>query len=70
MLTFIDWLPLRYFVAGCCLILWFRIMIDIAHTIAFTVIKKDLGLVGMICHALFLIGGIAILGKLSLILLT
>ena len=70
MLTFIDWLPLRYFVAGCCLLLWFRIMIDIAHTIAFTVIKKDLGLVGMICHALFLIGGIAILGKLSLILLT
>ena len=70
MLTFIDWLPLRYFVAGCCLLLWFRIMIDIAHTIAFTIIKKELGLVGMICHALFLIGGIAILGKLSLILLT
>ena len=70
MLTFIDWLPLRYFVAGCCLLLWFRIMIDIAHTIAFTIIKKDLGLVGMICHALFLIGGITVLGKLSLILLT
>ena len=70
MLGFIDTLPLRYFVAGCCLILWFRIMVDIAHTIAFTIIKKDLGLVGMICHALFLIGGITVLGKLSLILLT
>ena len=44
MLGFIDWLPLRYFVAGCCLILWFRIMIDMAHMIAFTIIKKDLGL--------------------------
>ena len=70
MLTFIDWLPLRYFVAGCGLVLWFRIMIDFAHTIAFVVIKKELGLLGLIAHGLFLIGGITVLGKLSLILLT